>query len=782
MSILRRSHFSPLQRWQPAIAALALFAVEATAPQTLRATSLVSVALNGAAAGGGGFNRNPGDTADVSPNGRYVLFTSTASNLVTGVTDTNNAADLFLRDLQAGTTAIVSVDATGHALGANALGGLVFSPDSQRLLFRTQATNIVAGLADTNNAPDWFVRDLSAGTTSCVTINAAGTSTGNSTSFTSEPPVFSPDGNLLAFISIAGDLVTGVTDLGGRDLFLRNFTTSTTSLVSVTLGGAASGLTVDDPPKFSPDGHMLAFLDMSPNLAAGVTDTNAFTDLFVRNLQTATTLLVTRSAANTAASLSSPYDWTADGSTVVFSSGGANFVAGVTDANNGVDVFAWTAQTQAIRILSVDPAGTTAGNKISHYLGVSPDSRFVAFGTTSTNLVPASADGDVKDDLYVRDLQLNTTAFVAHNESSSVLFGLARFSPDNLHLLFETNASDVVPGLADTNGYADLFLYNLLTEARTAVTVNAAGTATANSGGTNHNDTILSPDGRFVSFVSDATDLVPGFTTASTRDLYVRDLVLGVTSLVTVAPDGGGAGYDQGATRDAEFTPDGSFLIFTDNGYLATPVTTPFNFTGATNLFAFDLASHTQHLLSVNAAGTAPANGGVEPFSFVLDAAADAVVFVSTATDMVAGAIDTPFTADVFLAPLPPPGIPVTTTTTLAGGSTTTVPSGTTTTTTLACTDARCTLDQVRNGPVCAGQSLPAGLAKQLDRAADLVEQAAAGPAKRTRKLLKRAKATLKHAAAQAKRAGKGKHPKLTGACVQAITGAAQGVASGLGV
>jgi len=129
-----------------------------------------------------------------------------------------SAPTSFLRDLQTNTTSIISVNAAGNlrALGSNALGAFVFSPDSTRLVFRTSATNMVPGLADTNAADDWFVRDLLIGATTCVTINSTGASTGNSTSFTSEPPVFSPDGQFLAFVSIAGNLVAGVSDVGGR--------------------------------------------------------------------------------------------------------------------------------------------------------------------------------------------------------------------------------------------------------------------------------------------------------------------------------------------------------------------------------------------------------------------------------------------------------------------------------------------------------------------------------------------------------------------------------------
>ena len=113
---------------------------------------------------------------------------SKAANVVPGITDTNNADDVFLRDLQNNATAILSVDSAGNALGnsGNAiLRHLTFSPDSHYLAFQTQASNMVAGISDTNNAPDLFVRDLTTGVTSVVTVNAAGTATGNSTSSTS---------------------------------------------------------------------------------------------------------------------------------------------------------------------------------------------------------------------------------------------------------------------------------------------------------------------------------------------------------------------------------------------------------------------------------------------------------------------------------------------------------------------------------------------------------------------------------------------------------------------
>ena len=449
-------------------------------------------------------------------------------------------------------------------------------------------------------------------------------------------------------------------------LFLRDLDAAATSLVSVATDGTASALNTEDPAKFSPDGRYLAFLNMSPNLVSGVSDTNNFTDLFVRDLQTETTFLLTRSVDDTAAMFSFTYAWTPDGTAMLFGSPSVNLVAGVTDTNNGNDLFLWNAETQAIDIVSVNPDGDAAGDAVSRAYGVSPDSRYVAFGSASTNLTPESAGGDFQDDLYVRDTQTDTTAYVARNVSASVSFPTPRFVPDGVHLMFESNASDVVPGIADTNGQSDLFLYDLATGTTSVVTINAAGTATASTTGTSHDDVVLSPNGRYVSFVSAATDLVADFATSSTRELFVRDLIAGETTLVTAGLDGAGVGYDQGATRDAEFSPDSAFLLFTDSALIGTPVTTVFTFNFATNLYAFDVASHEQHLVTVNAAGTAPANGGiagpfesgVEPFSFIVNPAGESVLFLSTFTDMVAGVTDAPQTYDFFLAALPTPDVP----------------------------------------------------------------------------------------------------------------------------
>ena len=108
-------------------------------------TTLVSVASEGTQGNG------PSQASSLSADGRYVLFSSSASNLVSG--DTNGSADVFVHDRQTSVTTLVSVATDGTQGGAGS-GGAFISADGHYLAFHSQSTNLVSG--DTNNAYDIF--------------------------------------------------------------------------------------------------------------------------------------------------------------------------------------------------------------------------------------------------------------------------------------------------------------------------------------------------------------------------------------------------------------------------------------------------------------------------------------------------------------------------------------------------------------------------------------------------------------------------------------------------
>ncbi|HEU4733172.1 MAG TPA: Ig-like domain-containing protein [Kofleriaceae bacterium] len=202
---------------------------------------------------GNGASRRPRLSAD----GRYVVFESFASNLVAG--DSNARLDVFRHDRVTGETIRVSV-ATGDAQASGSSGVPDVSEDGNRVVFASTAFDLVAG--DSNGSSDIFLRDIAAATTTRVSLGSAGGQGDQG----STSPVISGDGNHVAFVSTATNLVDVDND-GLADVFARDLLTATTTRVSV----SSTGVEADRPallPAVSRDGAVFAFLSNATNLVA----------------------------------------------------------------------------------------------------------------------------------------------------------------------------------------------------------------------------------------------------------------------------------------------------------------------------------------------------------------------------------------------------------------------------------------------------------------------------------------------------------------------------------
>jgi Tol biopolymer transport system component len=208
------------------------------------------------------------NSASISADGRFVAFTSGASNIVPG--DTNNRNDIFVRDTITNTTTNVSVDSAGNQ-GNNGSFTPSISADGWFVAFISSASNIVPG--DTNNRNDIFVRDRLTNTTTNVSVDSAGNQ-GNSASAS---PSISADGRFVAFASSAFNLVPGDTNSTG-DIFVRDTLTNTTTRVSVDSANN-QGNSDSTSPSISANGRFVAFGSNSSNLVPG--DTNNTRDVFV---------------------------------------------------------------------------------------------------------------------------------------------------------------------------------------------------------------------------------------------------------------------------------------------------------------------------------------------------------------------------------------------------------------------------------------------------------------------------------------------------------------------
>jgi Tol biopolymer transport system component len=322
----------------------------------------------------------------VSADGRYVGFSSDASNLVPG--DTNDDGDAFVRDLRTGVTRLVSLRADGRQVAPDSFLDAM-SGDGRHVVFTTDGSDLVPG--DRNGEFDVYVRDRLAGVTRWVSIGLGGQAAADEGSFGQG---ISADGRYVTFVSAAPNLVAGDTNLS-QDVFVRDRLAGRTHRVSVGPGGRESN-GFSSGGSISADGRFVAFSSGASNLVPG--DTNGVADVFVRDQQAGVTRRVSVGSSGRPGNNDSfNAAVSADGRYVAFISAASNLVAGDT---NGFDAFVRDRLAGLTRRVSVGPAGRQA-NGTTIVAAISADGRHVTFSSTASNLVPGDTNGE--SDVFVRD-------------------------------------------------------------------------------------------------------------------------------------------------------------------------------------------------------------------------------------------------------------------------------------------------------------------------------------------------------------------------------------------
>jgi hypothetical protein len=294
-------------------------------------------------------------------------------------------------------------------------------------------------------------------------------------------------------------------------------------------------------------------------------------------------------------SVSSGPTLSTNGRFVAYDSEATNLVPD--DTNGTSDVFVhdgWTGRTER---LSVAPDGTQ-GNGLSSLPKISGNGRFVVFKSDATNLVPGDTNGVT--DVFVRDRWLRRTRRVSVSSSGAQANGVSsqncfpNISADGRVVSFVSYASNLVPG--DTNGTADTFVHVLRTGRTEMVSVASDGT---HDNGWAGGDTAVSGDGRFVVFAAEGDNLVPGWTNHR-RDVFVHDRRTGHTERVSVASDGTEGNAD-GMDLGLWITADGRYVCF--RSYASNLV--PGDTNGTTDVFVRDRLTGRTERVSV-------ASGGVQ--------------------------------------------------------------------------------------------------------------------------------------------------------------------------
>jgi uncharacterized repeat protein (TIGR01451 family) len=399
-------------------------------------------------------------------------------------------------------------------------------------------------------------------------------------------------------------------------------------------GGGQSGYIGGPDYDVSPDGTTVLFASSSSRLVAG--DTNGRTDLFVRDVATGVTTLVTANAAGTASAGGESLDGSlsSDGTKVVFTSDAGDL--GPVDTNGQPDVYVRDLVAGTTTLVSVNEAGADGGDAASGGGSFSGDGTKVAFTSSACDILPVRCSGVRESNVFVRDLVAGTTTLVSADPTGASGGGTAPlFSPDGTKVAFLSHNG--VFGPPDAGADPDHYVHDLSTGATTLLTVNHAGTDGAGAGA---NGVTFSPDGSRVLFHSDASDLVPSDTNGAT-DVFVRDLAAGTTSLVSVDATGSGSGNHE--SFGGRFSPDGEQVVFQSTADDLGPS----DVGSESDIYVRDLTTGTTTLVSRNADGSDGGNAASRNPSF--DEHGTKVVFTSRATDLVPSG---PATENIYVADL----------------------------------------------------------------------------------------------------------------------------------
>ena len=379
--------------------------------------------------------------------------------------------------------------------------------------------------------------------------------TGGSNS--SERPSISADGTKIAFSGYATDLIPGTTiSSGNREIFLYDVVTGTTKLITAgPLGEGSNGFS--HYAVISADGSKIAFMSTATDLVGA--NANGNYNVFVYDVTSGVTKLVT--AGPLGDGMDSGWGWaisiSADGSKIAFGANATDLVGA--NAGGGDNVFLYDATSNTTTLISKG-AGLLGGDAPSNLPTVSADGSKVVFVSQATDLIAGSTTNSNRN-VFLYDVATGTTSLITKGPSpysgsdNGCNFRPVDISVDNNLIVFSSCATNLISGIT-ANGNENVYLYNVATGVTKLVTAGASGVG----GDNNSHPASISANGSVIGFASNATDLISGVTTdGSNMNVYTYDVATGRIELIT----GGlsGIGGDNGSTRPV-FSASGCTITF----------------------------------------------------------------------------------------------------------------------------------------------------------------------------------------------------------------------------
>ena len=311
--------------------------------------------------------------------------------------------------------------------------------------------------------------------------------------------------------------------------------------------------------------------------------------------------------------------FSADGRYVAFESSSSNLVPG--DTNGTRDVFVHDRVTGGTERVSVSSSGGQ-GNDWSDSPSISADGRYVAFYSRASNLV--AGDTNAVADIFVHDRVTGGTERVSVSSTGEQGDGAwPSISADGRYVAFYSSASNLVPG--DTNGAFDVFVHDRVTGETIRVSVSSSGVEGNSMSGL----PTISADGRYVAFHSIASNLVPGDTNSG-FDVFVHDLVTGETERVSVSSAGEESNDGSVYSYGLAISSDGRYVAFPSNASNLVPGDT----NGKIDVFVHDRVTGATERVVVSSSG----EQGNDHSAFAsISADGRYVAFQSEATNLTTG-------------------------------------------------------------------------------------------------------------------------------------------------
>ncbi|HUR46011.1 MAG TPA: hypothetical protein VMZ27_09075 [Candidatus Saccharimonadales bacterium] len=513
------------------------------------------------------------ELAGITPDGKRVLFTSTATNLIPGLL--NSSREVFLRDLESGALYWVSTNAAAPPVtpqGNYRAFNPVMDDTGARVVYKALtdgytypsliaydvSTGLSQRLADESDNGAWpyisrdgklvvseaqgsvELWDMEARTNKIIAHAAIGQGFG---------PILSPDKTRAAFCS-ADQLVGTVPVAGGAQIYVYDFPSGTFRMASRSLQNAGQGDFSTALPSFDATGDLLAFDSTQEGLVDG--DNNLASDVFVYGWSSDLLTLATSRArpdqtTSQGLSFSGPASVSANGRYVAFTTTDTNVYVSPGSKTNTFNLAVWDTwqRTNLIaQILTNVPPFEGGIGPTTNYLptgasaqgpSIGLDGKFVTFTVTS----PGFTVLEWRTNIFALNLETAVRIWIDRSPTASAFGAPGSGSPvgsaDNRYVVYHSRLGDIPSNVPDGHSSSDIFLYDSMFRTNTTISVNLNGDNTANGDSINP---LISSDGRWILFQSLASDLTTNLHPEFSLQEYVRDLSTSNTFLISYGPNG----------------------------------------------------------------------------------------------------------------------------------------------------------------------------------------------------------------------------------------------------